>query len=81
MLIGCTEPIQIIHADEEDEPDMMSDEEEYVLENGTVAIEDVFGFGDAFINANNNREGSSLFAPRRHRGTGKRPFLLPSSRG
>ena len=33
--------------------------------------EDVFGFGDSFVNGNNNRDGARLFVPRRHRGGSK----------
>jgi hypothetical protein len=46
-----------------------SDEEDYVLDNGVPSEEQVFGFGDAFVNANNDREGG-VFVHRR-RGGGK----------
>lgn len=56
-------PIQIIHEEDDDGDDMGSDEEDYVIDNG-LAGEDVFGFGDTFVNAN-NREGGGLFVQRR----------------
>jgi len=62
-------PIQIIHEEDDEPDDMGSDEEDYALENGGPAEEQVFGFGDAFVNAN-NREGGGVFVHRR-RGNGK----------
>ncbi|KAJ7218040.1 hypothetical protein GGX14DRAFT_495423 [Mycena pura] len=64
-------PIQIIHTEQEDEPEMVSEDE---FGNGIsgmnprgISAEDIFGFGDAFINAN-GRDGAGFFVPRRHRG-------------
>ena len=56
-------PIHINH--EEDEPDMGSDEEEFVIENGNFHNDGIFSFGDAFVNPG-IRDG--LFVHRRHRG-------------
>lgn len=38
-----------------------------ILENSTAQAEDMFGFGDSFVNgpSDNNREGAGLFARRR----------------
>ena len=57
-------PIHINH--EEDEPDMGSDEEEFVIENGNFN-DGIFSFGDAFMNPG-IRDGPGLFVHRRHRG-------------
>lgn len=54
---------------------MGSDEEDYVLDNGGPSEEQVFGFGDAFVNAN-NREGGGVFVHRRRDG-GKFFFFFP----
>lgn len=56
-------PIQIIHEDD-DEPDEGGSEDDYRLDNGGPSEEQVFGFGDAFVNAN-NREGGGVFVHRR----------------
>ena len=56
---------------------MGSDEEDYVLDNGGPSEEQVFGFGDAFVNAN-NREGGGVFVHRR-RGGSKSFFFFSSS--
>lgn len=53
---------------------MASDEEEYILQNGGVVGEEMFGFGDAFVNAPHSREGGAVFVQRR-RGGG---MFLPS---
>ncbi|TFK44714.1 hypothetical protein BDQ12DRAFT_730740 [Crucibulum laeve] len=58
-------PIQVIH-DEEDEPDMASDEEEYAMGDGMFNAQDVFNFGG--VDTGNARDGAGLFVPRRHRG-------------
>ena len=58
-------PIHINH--EEDEPDVGSDEEEFVLEHGNFH-DGIFSFGDVFINPG-SRDGGGLFVHRRHRGT------------
>ena len=60
-------PIHINH--EEDEPDMGSDEEEFVLENGNFSNDGIFSFGDIFVNPG-SRDGGGLFVHRRHRGNG-----------
>jgi len=60
-------PIQVTH--EEDEPDMASDEEEFVVDNGHFTGEGIFSFGDTFITAG-TRDGPGLFVHRRHRGNG-----------
>ena len=52
---------------EEDEPDMGSDEEEFVLENGNLHNDNIFSFGDAFVNPG-IRDGAGLTVHRRHRG-------------
>lgn len=57
-------PIQIIHEEDDGGDDMGSDEEDYILENGGAAGEEVFGFGDSFVNAS-NREGGGVFVHRR----------------
>jgi E3 ubiquitin-protein ligase HUWE1 len=59
-------PIHINH--EEDEPDMGSDEEEFVLEHGNFH-DGIFSFGDVFVNPG-SRDGGGLFVHRRHRGNG-----------
>ncbi|KAJ7132750.1 hypothetical protein C8R43DRAFT_929975 [Mycena crocata] len=64
-------PIQIVHTEQEDEPEMASEDEFgndiAVLDPRGISAEDIFGFGDSFINAN-GREGAGFFVPRRHRG-------------
>ncbi|KAF7361866.1 hypothetical protein MVEN_00531100 [Mycena venus] len=64
-------PIQIVHTEQEDEPEMVSDDEFVndiaVLDPRGISAEDIFGFGDSFINAN-ARDGAGFFVPRRHRG-------------
>lgn len=40
-----------------------------VLDPRGISAEDIFGFGDSFINAN-GRDGTGFFVPRRHRGAG-----------
>lgn len=60
-------PIHVTH--EEDEPDMASDEEEFVVDNGHFTSEGIFSFGDTFITAG-TRDGAGLFVHRRHRGNG-----------
>ncbi|KAJ6586954.1 hypothetical protein DFH09DRAFT_1359428 [Mycena vulgaris] len=64
-------PIQIVHTEQEDEPEMVSEDEFgndiAVLDPRGISAEDIFGFGDSFINAN-GREGAGFFVPRRHRG-------------
>ncbi|KIM40119.1 hypothetical protein M413DRAFT_446273 [Hebeloma cylindrosporum] len=64
-------PIHITH--EEDEPDMASDEEEFVVDNGHFTGEGLFNFGDTFITAG-TRDGAGLFVHRRHRGNDQQPF-------
>jgi hypothetical protein len=59
-------PIHINH--EDDEPDVGSDEEEFLLEHGNFH-DGIFSFGDVFINPG-SREGGGLFVHRRHRGNG-----------
>ena len=59
-------PIHINH--EEDEPDMGSDEEEFVLEHGNFH-DGIFSFGNVFVNPG-SRDGGGLFVHRRHRGNG-----------
>jgi E3 ubiquitin-protein ligase HUWE1 len=59
-------PIHINH--EDDEPDMGSDEEEFVLEHGNFH-DGIFSFGDVFVNPG-SRDGGGLFVHRRHRGNG-----------
>ncbi|KAG5651874.1 hypothetical protein H0H81_007094 [Sphagnurus paluster] len=56
-------PIQIIHEEDNEADDMGSDEEDYALENGAINGEDVFGFGDSFINTG-HRDGG-VFVERR----------------
>ena len=58
-------PIHINH--EEDEPDMGSDEDEFVLETGNFHHDGIFSFGDIFVNPG-SRDGGGLFVHRRHRG-------------
>ncbi|KAJ6593931.1 hypothetical protein B0H19DRAFT_1215807 [Mycena capillaripes] len=64
-------PIQIVHTEQEDEPEMVSEDEFgndiAVLDPRGISAEDIFGFGDSFINAN-GRDGTGFFVPRRHRG-------------
>ena len=60
-------PIHINH--EEDEPDMGSDEEEFVLQSGNFNNDGIFSFGDIFVNPG-SRDGGGLFIHRRHRGNG-----------
>ncbi|KAJ7497325.1 hypothetical protein FB451DRAFT_1550225 [Mycena latifolia] len=64
-------PIQIVHTEQEDEPEMVSEDEFgndiAVLDPRGISAEDIFGFGDSFVNAN-GREGAGFFVPRRHRG-------------
>lgn len=60
-------PIHVTH--EEDEPDMASDDEEFVVDNGHFAGEGIFSFGDTFITAG-TRDGAGVFVHRRHRGNG-----------
>ncbi|KAJ7188201.1 hypothetical protein C8R46DRAFT_1341056 [Mycena filopes] len=64
-------PIQIVHTEQEDEPEMVSEDEFgndiAVLDPRGISAEDIFGFGDSFINAN-GRDGAGFFVPRRHRG-------------
>ncbi|KAJ6625623.1 hypothetical protein B0H10DRAFT_1782772 [Mycena sp. CBHHK59/15] len=65
-------PIQIVHTEQEDEPEMVSEDEFgndiAILDPRGISAEDIFGFGDSFVNANNGREGAGFFVPRRHRG-------------
>ena len=62
-------PIHINH--EDDEPDMGSDEEEFVLEHANFH-DGIFSFGDVFVNPS-SRDGGGLFIHRRHRGNGMFP--------
>jgi hypothetical protein len=62
-----TVPIHVTH--EEDEPDMASDDEEFVVDNGHFTSEGIFSFGDTFITAG-TRDGAGVFVHRRHRGNG-----------
>ncbi|KAJ7287510.1 hypothetical protein C8J57DRAFT_1707813 [Mycena rebaudengoi] len=66
-------PIQIVHTEQEDEPEMVSEDEFgndiAVLDPRTLSAEDIFGFGESFVNANNLREGAGFFVPRRQRGS------------
>ncbi|KAF8973258.1 hypothetical protein BDZ97DRAFT_1912814 [Flammula alnicola] len=64
-------PIQVNH--EEDEPEMASDEEEFVIDNGHFHNDGIFSFGEAFINAG-LRDGGGLFVHRRHRGNDQQLF-------
>lgn len=61
-------PIQIIHHEEE-EPDMGSDEEEFVMENGVFSGEGIFNFGGGLVTTGGGRDGAGLFVSRR-RATG-----------
>ncbi|KAK0485978.1 hypothetical protein IW261DRAFT_1662959 [Armillaria novae-zelandiae] len=57
-------PIQIIHEDDEDEPEMVSDDEEFGQEmelEGHDFVGDIFGFSE------NINDGAGMFVPRRHR--------------
>ncbi|KAK0461087.1 uncharacterized protein EV420DRAFT_1746494 [Desarmillaria tabescens] len=57
-------PIQIIHEDDEDEPEMVSDDEEFGQDmelEGHDFVGDIFGFSD------NINDGAGVFVPRRHR--------------
>ncbi|KAK7057165.1 hypothetical protein R3P38DRAFT_3252330 [Favolaschia claudopus] len=64
-------PIQIVHTEQEDEPEMVSEDEFgndiAVLDPRGVSAEDIFGFGDTFLNGN-SRDVTGFFVPRRHRG-------------
>ncbi|KAJ7084416.1 hypothetical protein B0H15DRAFT_888578 [Mycena belliarum] len=61
-------PIQIVHTEQEDEPEMVSEDEFgndiAVLDPRGISAEDIFGFSDSLI----GREGAGFFVPRRHRG-------------
>ncbi|KAH7909328.1 hypothetical protein BJ138DRAFT_1181114 [Hygrophoropsis aurantiaca] len=71
------EPIAVIHTEQEDEPDMLSDDDEFRGEIGIVDIRDaippgadgVFNFTDAFGHGDieNDPRGGNPFASRRHR--------------
>ncbi|KAJ7770214.1 hypothetical protein DFH07DRAFT_269298 [Mycena maculata] len=65
-------PIQIVHTEQEDEPEMLSEDEFgndiAVLDPRGISAEDIFGFGDSFINGNGRDGGAGFFVPRRHRG-------------
>lgn len=69
-------PIQVNH--EEDEPEMASDEEEYVIDHGHFHNDGIFSFGD-FFDAG-LRDGGGLFVHRRNRSTGMSMFwyITPS---
>ncbi|PBK91673.1 hypothetical protein ARMGADRAFT_968529 [Armillaria gallica] len=57
-------PIQIIHEDDEDEPEMVSDDEEFGQEmelEGHDFVGDIFGFSETI------NDGAGMFVPRRHR--------------
>ncbi|KAF8658329.1 hypothetical protein AX16_002096 [Volvariella volvacea WC 439] len=56
-----THPVHMLPMEDE-EPEMMSEGEEYILDNA-VEAEEVFGY-DAYIN-----RGDTLLVPRRHRGS------------
>ncbi|KAF9475538.1 hypothetical protein BDN70DRAFT_996350 [Pholiota conissans] len=65
-------PIQVNH--EEDEPEMASDDEEYVIDNGHIHNDGgIFSFGEAFFDTG-FRDGGGLFVHRRHRGNEQQPF-------
>ncbi|KDR75882.1 hypothetical protein GALMADRAFT_248624 [Galerina marginata CBS 339.88] len=68
---GHAVPIQVNH--EEDEPDLASDEEEFVIDNSHFHNDGIFSFGDAFINAG-ARDIGGLFVHRRHRINDQQPF-------
>ncbi|KAI3618920.1 ubiquitin-protein ligase [Moniliophthora roreri] len=59
-------PIQIIHEEDEEEPDMISDDDfgqELDIADGSDLVRDIFGFPD------NAGAGAGFFVPRRHRGS------------
>ncbi|KAH7927155.1 hypothetical protein BV22DRAFT_1193856 [Leucogyrophana mollusca] len=72
------EPIAVIHAEQEDEPDMLSDDDDFRGEIGIVDIrdaippggEEVFNFVDAFGHGDgeNDPRAANPFVSRRHRG-------------
>jgi hypothetical protein len=55
--------IQIIHEDDNEPDNVGSNEEDYVLDNGGPPDDQVFSFGDAFVNTN-NRDGGGVFVHR-----------------
>ena len=57
-----TVPIQIVH-EEDNGDDNMGSDEDYVTDHGSVAVEEVFRFGDAFVNPREG--GGGLFITRR----------------
>ncbi|KAF7321292.1 hypothetical protein MKEN_00649200 [Mycena kentingensis (nom. inval.)] len=62
-------PIQIVHNEPEDEPDVISEDEFQELggmDPRTITAEEIFGFGESFINVNPSRDAPpGLFVPRR----------------
>lgn len=59
-------PIQVIH-EQDDEPDELgSDEDDFIVEDGTFAEEEIFDF-EGFINNNDDREGGGVFVQRQRR--------------
>ncbi|KAF8906522.1 hypothetical protein CPB84DRAFT_1675694 [Gymnopilus junonius] len=63
-------PIQVNH--EEDEPEIASDEEEFILDHGHFHNDGILSFGEAFINTG-ARDIGGLFV-RRHRSNDHPPF-------
>ncbi|KAF7288667.1 hypothetical protein HMN09_01372700 [Mycena chlorophos] len=62
-------PIQIVHNDQEDEPEMASEDEFGGdlggLDPRMITAEEIFGFGDPFINVNTGNAPPGFFVPRR----------------
>ncbi|CAK5281578.1 unnamed protein product, partial [Mycena citricolor] len=71
-------PIQILPTEQDDEPEMVSEDEFGgdigVLGGRGISAEDIFGFGDTFLNANGRDGPAGLFVPRRHRDEGLQLF-------
>lgn len=67
-LLEMTVPIQIVHEEDNGDDNMGSDEEDYVTDRDSVAVQEVFRFGDAFVNPREG--GGGLFISRRRGDTG-----------
>jgi hypothetical protein len=58
-------PIQIIHEEDNVDDNLGSEEDDYVADNGGQTGEEVFGFGDAFVNTGGREGGGGVFISRR----------------
>jgi len=67
-------PIQVNH--EEDEPEMASDEDEFLLDNGNFGHDGIFSVGHTFLNATNVRDAGGLFVHRRQRHNGTSSLMI-----